>query len=282
MSFSSDSQGENDPRSNFSASRKPADADGLIVETYGQGPAILCLHGVGGCGAWFRGLGERLKDRFRVLTLDLPGTGANRAAFAPFSIERSAAVLADHLAKTESAPVALLGHSMGAIIGLHLAALAPGRLRALLSVGGLPAVTDGTRARLEERKPLIRAHGMAGLGWKVALANFPQAFASRSPETLALFARLWESQDPQAYVEGIDSLLAASAGSLAARTKLPCLVLRGREDRYAPSEESRRFAASLPGPMRFAELDGCAHMPFLEDPEAFAAAIAGYLEPAAT
>jgi 3-oxoadipate enol-lactonase len=58
----------------------------------------------------------------------------------------------------------------------------------------------------------------------------------------------------------------------------PCLVLRGREDRYAPAEESARFAASLPGPARFAELEGCAHMPFLEDPAAFASAIAGYLD----
>jgi pimeloyl-ACP methyl ester carboxylesterase len=95
---------------------------------------------------------------------------------------------------------------------------------------------------------------------------------------LGLVARLWESQDPQAYLEGIDSLLAAGAGSLPVPARLPCLVLRGREDRYAPAEESRRFAASLPGPARFLELEDCAHMPFLEAPEAFAAAIAGYLE----
>lgn len=278
MSFSGDSQGGGDSRSTFPAAPKPAGADRLIVEAYGKGPAILCLHGVGGCGAWFRGLGERLQDRYRVLALDLPGTGANREGFAPFSIERSAAILAGYLERTEAAPVALLGHSMGAIIGLHLAALAPARLRAFLSVGGLPAVTEGTRVRLEERKPLIRAHGMAGLGWKVVLANFPQAFIARNPETLALFARLWESQDPQAYLEGLDSLLSAAAAGLAGRVRSPSLVLRGSEDRYAPSEESRRFAASLPGPARLVELDGCAHMPFLEDPAAFAAAIAGYLD----
>ncbi len=250
----------------------------LIVHAYGKGPSILCLHGVGGCGAWFRGFGERLQDRYRVLALDLPGTGENRNGFAPFSIERSAAALADYLARTETSPVALLGHSMGAIIGLHLHALAPTRMRALLSVGGLPSITSGTRARLEERKPLVRAGGMAGLGWKVALANFSKACAGRSPETLALFARLWESQDPQAYLEGIDALLGASAEGLASRAKLPALVLRGVEDGYAPAAESRGFASSLPGPMRFVELEQCAHMPFLEAPEAFAAAIAGYLE----
>lgn len=249
----------------------------MIVEERGSGPALLCLHGVGGCGAWFQGLAERLKDRFRVLFLDLPGTGANRQGFGPFSIERSAAALAAYLAERETAPVALLGHSMGAIIGLHMAAQAPGRLRALLSVGGLPSITAATRARLAERKPIVRQSGMAGLGWKVAVANFSKAALAERPESLALFARLWEAQDPQAYLEGIDALLAAAAEGLAVHATLPCLVLRGREDGYAPAEESRRFAASLPGPMRFLELEGAAHMPFLETPAEFAAAVAGYL-----
>jgi pimeloyl-ACP methyl ester carboxylesterase len=259
------------------ASAAPRPLPGLLVEDIGEGPAILCLHGVGGCGAWFRGFAERMRNRYRVLSLDLPGTGANRAGFAPFSIERCAAALADFLAAEGPGPVAVLGHSMGAIIGLHLAALAPGRLRALLSVGGLPSITAATRARLTERKPLVKAGGMAGLGWKVAVANFSRAAVAGSPETLGLFTRLWEAQDPAAYLEGIDALLGASAESLAAKAALPCLVLRGKEDGYAPAEESRRFAASLPGTPRFVELEGCAHMPFLEDPAAFAAAIGGFL-----
>lgn len=252
-------------------------AERLYFEESGTGPAILCLHGVGGCGAWFTGLAKRLEDRFRVLSLDLPGTGRNREAFAPFSIERSAQVLAEYLEKRETGPVAVVGHSMGAILGLHLAAAVPARLRALISVGGLPSITAATRARLLERKPLVEKSGMGGLGWKVATANFSKACLARSPETLALFARLWESQDPQTYLEGMNALLAAKAEGLAAHAKMPCLVLRGKEDGYAPAEESRRFAASLPGPMRFVELDGCAHMPFLEDPEAFAAEVAGFL-----
>ena len=249
----------------------------LRIFEMGNGPSLLCLHGVGGCGAWFHGFANRLQDRYRVLALDLPGTGANRAGFAPFSIERCAAALADHLAQRGEAPVAVLGHSMGAIIGLHLASLAPSRMRAFLSVGGLPSVTAATRTRLSERGPLIRRDGMAGLGDKVAAANFSRACRARSPETLALFARLWEAQDPAAYLEGLDSLLAAAAENLAVHAKMPCLVLRGREDGYAPAEESRSFAASLPGLKAFAELEGCAHMPFLEDPEAFAAAMDGFL-----
>lgn len=255
----------------------------LRFEEEGAGQAILCLHGVGGTGAWFKGLSIRLKDRFRVISLDLPGTGANREGHAPFSIERATDVLAEWLAARETAPVAVLGHSLGTMIGLRLTAhpllraLPHPALHSLLCVGGMPAVTPASRKRLSERAALIRLQGMAGLAWRVAEGNFSKTTLSQRPEIAALFGRLWESQPAETYLEGLDSLLAADTGPFIAQAALPCLVLRGAEDGYAPAEESRRFAAALPGPVRFLELEGCAHMPFLEAPEAFAAVIADFL-----
>lgn len=247
----------------------------LRFEESGSGLPLLCLHGVGGTGVWFKGLGLRLRDRFRVIALDLPGTGANREGHGPFSIERCADTLARWLASRETAPAAVLGHSMGTLIGLHLNAKI--RLHSLLCVGGLPAVTPANHRRLSDRADLIRREGMGGLAWKVAEGNFCKATLAQKPELAALFGRLWETQSAGAYLEGLDSLLAADAGPLLPGATLPSLVLRGAEDNYAPAEESRRFAAALPGLKRTVELPGCAHMPFLEDPEAFAAAIAGFL-----
>jgi len=228
---------------------------------------------VGGGAHWFKGLAYRLQDRFRVVALDLPGTGANRDGHAPFTIERTTEVLARWLAAQE-APVALLGHSMGAIIGLRLAAQV--RLRSIISVGGLPAVTPANRKRLSERASLIRMQGMRGFASRVAEGNLSKSTLSQKPELAAMFGGLWESQPAEAYLESLDSLLAADAGPFLAHATMPCLVLRGAEDGYAPAEESRRFASMLPGPVRYLELEGCAHMPFLEDPEAFAAAIADF------
>lgn len=258
----------------------------LRIEEDGAGPAILCLHGVGGTGAWFKGLSLRLRDRFRVIALDLPGTGANREGHAPFAIERATDALAgflEDLAARGTAPVSVLGHSLGTMIGLRLAAhprlQSPpdSRLHSLICVGGLPAVTPANHKRLSERASLIRRQGMAGLAWRVAEGNFSKATLSQRPEIASLFGRLWESQPAETYLEGLDSLLAADAAPFLKHATMPCLMLRGAEDGYAPAEESRRFAASLPGPVRFVELEGCAHMPFLEAPEAFAAAIADFL-----
>jgi 3-oxoadipate enol-lactonase len=250
----------------------------MIFETAGSGPALLCLHGVGGCAQWFKGLAIRLQNRFQVVTLDLPGTGMNRDALSPFSIERCADILAEYIETHHSEPISVLGHSLGTLIALRLVALIPHRLNTLLFAGGLPEVTPATRQRLTERRERILRQGMIGLGWQVAMGNFSKKSLTENPESLAMFAAVWESQSQMAYTEGIDALLAASAFDQVSLAKLPCLIVRGDEDTYAPLAASLDFLKSLPGPIRYVELEKCAHMAFLESPLAFSAAVRDFLD----
>ncbi|MEO7427627.1 MAG: alpha/beta hydrolase [Fibrobacteria bacterium] len=255
----------------------PSGSDNLVLQASGQGHTLLCLHGIGGCAEWFKGLSIRLQDRFRVVALDLPGTGANRVEGEAFSVERCAEILAAYILEHEAEPISILGHSLGTILALRLAASVPAKLRSFIFVGGMPKITDSIRQRLTERRAVILKSGMGGLGWKVAMGNFSRSSLNGNPECAALFARLWESQSQSIYLEEIESLMAVSAESLVRHAELPCLVLRGSEDGYAPREESLRLAASLPGPARFLELENCAHMPFLENPPAFSAAVLEFL-----
>lgn len=250
----------------------------LVLEEEGSGPTLLCLHGLGG-GAWFfQGLAQRLKERFRVVTLDLPGTGVNRAGATPFSMARCVESLAAILKEEESEPVSLLGHSMGTLIALLAYAEVPQRVRSLLFIGGLPAVTDTIRKRLAGRRAEILALGMEGLGRKAARGVFSAVTLRQDPEIAALYARLWEINPPAAYLEGIDALLGASAEHAVAKVRIPSLVLTGSEDEYAPPAAARRFAAALAGPVRYVEMAECGHMTFLESPDRFSHEIADFLE----
>jgi pimeloyl-ACP methyl ester carboxylesterase len=250
----------------------------LHLETSGSGHTLLCLHGVGGCALWFKGLAFRLQNRFQVVTLDLPGTGVNRDGLAPFSIEGCADILAEYILKHQKNPISILGHSLGTILALRLATLVPNHLHSFLFAGGLPKITPVSRQRLLERREVILKYGMTGLGWKVAIGNFSKNSLNENPESLAMFAGLWERQSQIAYLEGIDSLLTGSAENDLKHVKLPCLIVRGSEDSYAPLAESLEFIGSLPGPTRFVELEKCAHMSFLESPTAFTAAVMSFLD----
>jgi len=248
------------------------------VEETGTGPTLICMHGLGGGAHWFRGLGERLADRFTVLAFDHPGTGANRVGDVPFSIERCAVVLLELIESRGAGPAYVLGHSMGTIIALYAYAMAPEKFRSMLFVGGLPAVTPNMHRRLSDRRGLIVQRGMAGLGWKATVGVFAKATIMDFPEMSALFARLWENYPSEVYVETLDALLAASAEDVPPRVHVPCLVLSGEEDAYAPPAESENFAKAFPPHLvKRVVMRDCGHMTFLEAPARFAKEISAYL-----
>jgi len=91
----------------------------------GQGPTILLLHGVAGNGlAWGR-VADALARGHDIILLDQRGHGRSAA---PPSGYRLADFAADAVAAIDllrAAPVAIMGHSLGARVALAVAARRP-------------------------------------------------------------------------------------------------------------------------------------------------------------
>jgi len=103
----------------------------------GDGPPLLLLHPGGTDGRAFSTLSPRLASRFRVIVPDRSGHGRTPDAPGPFSFAgwaRETAALAERLA---GGPVAVLGYSDGAIVGLTLALHRPDLVRRLAFVAGV-------------------------------------------------------------------------------------------------------------------------------------------------
>ena len=94
---------------------------GLYTEIRGTGPALVLLHGWGLNVRVWDGLAAALCDRFRIISIDLPGHG--RSAWLPerSSLEQQAAQVAETVAAI-AAEYSLLGWSLGGQIALQLAA----------------------------------------------------------------------------------------------------------------------------------------------------------------
>lgn len=251
----------------------------MHVEDTGQGPTILALHGLGG-GAWFfSGFARRLAPRHRILAVDLPGTGRSIAADRqPLSVDAWVADLGDLVVDRCDPPVVLLGHSLGTIIALHAWTAWPQHIRAMVFVSGLPEPRPLIRERLTARAEAVARTGLAGTGPGAVTANFSRRTIAHQPELTGLYERVFELQNPDVYVEWCRVLISASAVDALSGVQVPCLSITGAEDQYAPPEMVHAFMAQVPRSAGVQVMADCGHLPFLEQPQAFADAVAGFVQ----
>jgi pimeloyl-ACP methyl ester carboxylesterase len=117
---------------------------------------LVALHGLGGGGYFFAGIGRSLASRGHVFSPDMPGSGFSRRGERPISFDRFADAVVQLIERKTSGPVALMGHSMGTIIALMVYARIPNRIGSMIFVGGLPSVGVGGAVLLTPIQEFVR------------------------------------------------------------------------------------------------------------------------------
>ena len=96
-------------------------------------PPIVCVHGYTGSADAFNALARQLKDRYRILALDVRGHGESaRSPTGAYSYADQASDLAGFVAGLGLDKFVLIGTSMGGIIAMAYAAEHAGRLSGLV------------------------------------------------------------------------------------------------------------------------------------------------------
>ena len=143
----------------------PCGDGGMVWRSWGDGPALVLLHG--GAGSWQHWVRTvpAFSRTHRVLAPDLPGLGESADPPAPPDMTTISAIVAAGLDGLLGPRAAydLVGFSFGASVGGHLALLHGGRVRSLtlLGPGGLvrprtPMVLERVRDKTGEA--LAEAH----------------------------------------------------------------------------------------------------------------------------
>jgi pimeloyl-ACP methyl ester carboxylesterase len=117
------------------------DIDGTRIHYLdeGSGPAVLLIHGLGGQMRNFtHSLTRKLKDEFRVIVLDRPGSGYSiRPADASAAVGAQAGTIARFIEALGLERPLVVGHSLGGAITLALAVNHPGRAGAIALIAPL-------------------------------------------------------------------------------------------------------------------------------------------------
>lgn len=242
-------------------------------------PALVLLHGIGSSSAGWSEQYGAFGEAFRVIAWNAPGYRDSDAlpGDAPH-VDAYAGVLAallDHL-RVDSAWFA--ANSWGTLPTLAFACLHPRRSRGLV-LGG-PTAGYGTlpvaeqKAKAEERATRIRTLGPA----RMRAEDAPRLVAPGTrEELLEQLRRGGDELTVDGYAQAARMLYATDGLALIASLEQPILVLAGTADIITPPEaNAKRLAAAAPN-ARLEMLTGIGHLPHLEAPARFNAALLAFV-----
>jgi len=248
------------------------------VEETGDGPSLICLHGLGGGASFFDSLREKLSDAARVVAFDMPGVGTNAKAVDRFSIESCVAALQQIVLCQPEGPVFALGHSMGTIVALRAREALAGMAKGYIFLGGLPRPVPEICDRLRKRIQEVKSHGLAAVSGQAMAGIFCRNSLERRGEMVEAFRRRFEANDSEAYCQAAEALIEADASDCVEGVNEPSFVITGEEDSYASPESARAFAGRLPSDVEIAVYEKCGHMIFVENPERLATDLRFFLQ----
>ena len=254
--------------------------DRMAVEDEGEGPAMVCVHGLGGSSNTFSPLMPAMA-RQRVLRVDLPGSGRSQRAEGVLSIERFVQALLSMCNRLGVARADWIGHSMGTIVCQHVAAAQPALVQSLALFGPLMAPTDAARTGLRARAAKARSEGVAGMH-EITQTLLGAALSSDTRQRLPLAAAFVREslmrQDAECYARTCEALAEAEPARVDTLSA-PVLLVTGDEDGVAPPQAVRSMAEKLHAARstRVEVLARCGHWTPIERPDECQRALRDFL-----
>jgi pimeloyl-ACP methyl ester carboxylesterase len=252
----------------------------VAFDDAGVGTPLVLVHGHPFDRSMWRPQFERFSTaEWRVIVPDLRGYGdtsivPGKTPLATFVGDIAA--LLDRLGLDE---VVLAGLSMGGQIVMEFYRLLPERVRALVLADTSPKAdtADGRRARNDAADRLLR-EGMEPYANEVLPKMIAPANITALPAVAEHVLRMMRRTPPA----GAAAALRGRAErpdyvAMLATVTVPTLVVVGRDDVFTPISEAEPIAERVPQ-ATLAVIDGAAHMPNLERPDAFNAALADFLD----
>lgn len=251
----------------------------LFTQSSGSGPDLVLIHGWGlHAGVWDT-FAPLLEPYFRVLRVDLPGHGSSGWSAEATLDDMAGAVLA-----AAPAAAAWLGWSLGGLVAMRAALLAPARVRALLLLASSPCFVRRPDWQCALLPALLDAFATELEQDYLRTLNRFLALQVRGSDNGAAVLRLLRTQllakgepSPAALRAGLEILrttdLREGIGALAC----PALVMAGERDTLVPVTAARATAGRMPD-AGVEIVAGAGHAPFIARPRVVAGLIHAFLQ----
>lgn len=243
--------------------------NGLAVEIDGEadatGPALLCIHGLGGSSNSWTPVMEALEG-YKVIRPDLPGSARSALPAEKLSIDVYVTALEQLLASLNIESVHIAAHSLGTIVAQHFTLRNASKVKSLALFGPLLAPPEAGRPGIHARAALARTGiaGMQQIADAIVKGATSKETKAQHPAVLALVRESVMRQPAEGYAQACESLADAQAAAIEG-IRVPTLLVTGDQDGVAPAANVKAMAERIHG-SRVVVFEGCGHWTTFEKP----------------
>jgi 3-oxoadipate enol-lactonase len=247
----------------------------LAMHIGGNGWPLVLFHSLLADRSSFDLIAGTLARSHRVIALDLPGFDGSD--FAEGGLEAVADRVAQGLdaLSLDRAPI-LLGNGYGGFVALMTAIRRPDLAHRLVLADCGAAFSEPGRATFRGMSAAAEKNGLAAIADVAMRRLFAPHYQVEHPELMALRRERFLRMEPRTFHAACAALAELDLRPQLASVRTPTLVLVGEMDEATPPPMSVELAAGLPE-ARLIMLPGLAHVPQLQAPERFLAAIADFI-----
>ncbi|MXS82637.1 pimeloyl-ACP methyl ester esterase BioH [Nitrosomonas oligotropha] len=244
----------------------------LHIETVGQGPDLVLLHGWAMHSGIWGSVRDELAQRFRVHLVDLPGHGLSPAS-EPGTLDHLAGMVAGMLPER----CMLGGWSLGGQVAMELAVREPQRVEKLALISTTPcfAKRDDWEWGMERKLLQLFLENLK-LNYTTTINRFLTLQMSGDRDASKILSQLRKNffqrgePDSGALEKGLRILQHSDLRERIVTIKQPVLIVHGENDVITHPAAADWMHRQLPQ-SRHVMFAHCGHAPFLSYPEQFVA-----------
>ena len=215
-----------------------------------------------------------LRDRVRVVTLDLPGHGISAINGEIHTMEYLAECVALTMEALGIERYSVVGHSMGGYVALAMCEMYAERLDSVVLLSSTTSADSVEKCDRRRREiELIKAGKKNMLARLVPHAGFAPENVQRLKDYIEDIGELILMTEDEGVIAILGGMIERkSRGELLRQSGVPHMFIFGRHDYYIPVETAEEMIAADPT-ARVVWLEHSGHMGFYEEPELCAQAI---------